>query len=94
VLPLPELPELVPPELPLDAEPPELEPLPEPEPALSVLEPHEKTRPTAMAATTEEASVIAVVGKRVILVLLRCGPPAAHQPLARPIRPEGFMMCS
>ena len=72
-------PEVVPPELPLDAEPLELEPLPDPEPspALPVLEPHEKTQ-TAMAAAPKEASVIAVVGERVILVLSRLGPPAAQ----------------
>jgi hypothetical protein len=91
VLPPPELPaldkpvpplepEVVLPELPLDAEPLELEPLPEAErsPALPVLEPHEKTRQTAMPAATEEASVIAVVGERVIPVLSRLEPPAAQ----------------
>ncbi len=76
MLPVPELPELepvppleplvVPPELPPDAEPLELAPLPEPEPAPPGLDPHENTRPSAMAATTEEDSVIALVGQRVI----------------------------
>jgi hypothetical protein len=93
-LPLPELPELdepvpplelevVPPELPPDAEPLDVEPLPDPEPdpspVLPVLEPHEKTRPTAMAATIEEASVIVLAGDRVIVRMLRLNRPAAQE---------------
>jgi hypothetical protein len=77
-------PEVVPPELPPDpdAEPPELEPLPELEsaPVFPVLEPHEKTRPTAIAATIEEASVIVFAGERgrVIPSMLRLKRPAAQ----------------
>ena len=58
----------MPPEPPPDAEPLEVEPLPDPEPSpgLPVLEPQEKTRPTAMAATSEEDSVIVRAGDRVI----------------------------
>jgi hypothetical protein len=69
--PVPEL------EPPLDAEPLELGPLPEPERS-SALPPHEKTRQTAMAAATKEASVIAVVRGRLTPVLSRLWPPAAQ----------------
>jgi hypothetical protein len=95
VLPPPELPELeavpplepdvVPPELPLDAEPLELEPLPEPKPPpLPPFEPHEQTRPTATAAATQDAGVIARVGERVIPGLLRLRQAAAHDAEASP----------